>query len=111
MRYKRRNPDIWVWVHIKICKNRSTYYIANAAILKGIAAFFYSTDFYVSADIPVYYNGVLSFRAADFIKSRAFLFLKIVDKPFGSRPRCRSPPSKFQLLPKTNFEILEEKNE
>ena len=70
-------------------------YVHNrAAILKGIAAFFYSTEFYVIALIPLYVNGVFTFHAVFFVNPCDFLFKQNTDKPCFS-PGCRSPPFSF----------------
>ena len=71
---KRHKPppgkrDLYIYMHM-------------AAILdKGIAAFFYSTDFYVSSAISIYCNGVLSFCTGFFVEVWAFLFKPKPDKP------------------------------
>jgi len=77
--------------------NKTIIYIVfnkkNAAVLKGTAAFFDSTDIYVLTPVFGYYDGVLPFDIAVLIKYFISLFRQITDKPHLGRPRCRSPPA------------------
>ena len=43
MKYKRYDPDIWVWVHIQIHIKKGKMQKRIAAVLKGTAAIFLST--------------------------------------------------------------------
>ena len=76
--------------------NRAAYIIKmntkNAAILKGIAAFFYSTDFYELTFISMYINGVQLIYTDDYVVLYVFSFTQTADKPCFS-PGCRSPPN------------------
>jgi hypothetical protein len=79
---------------------KTTYIIGintlNAAILKGIVAFFCSTKLYVFTFITIYINGVLFFITAVYVIKCAFLFRQTSDKP-RIKPRCRSPPFPVRL--------------
>ena len=85
------SPCLWMWINIKQNRNPSKYYIALAAILKGIAAFFISTNLYKCIITITYYNIFLLLYAVYFVITRTILFKKTADKPCFS-PGCRSPP-------------------
>ena len=60
MEHAGRCPNLRIQAHDFLTE----YYIAVAAVLKGIAAIFCSTDFDIIACIIGYYNGVLCFHTA-----------------------------------------------
>ena len=68
------------------------YYIETAAILKGIAAVFYSTEIRISPVAYGHYYIKFQLGADCSINLYLFLFISVVDKPcLGTG--CRSPPS------------------
>jgi RNA polymerase sigma-70 factor (ECF subfamily) len=73
-------------------RNLNKDYIKNAAVPKGIAAFFISTYLDEFSIEPIFPIKIVVFILKDAVKSCGFLLAEKADKPC-CRPRCRSPPS------------------
>lgn len=59
---------------------------------KGIAAFFYSTGFYVSVYIMTHIASIFNLHFPIFVWESIFLSIHEPGKLRSGRPRCRSPP-------------------
>jgi len=80
------------------------YIHTRAVILKGVAAFFYSTDFYDLSDITVCFYGVFPCRVDYIVKPCIFLLFCSIKKKLLSGTGCRSPPFFFFIKKKRREE-------
>jgi len=88
LKHRAARKRFYDTLHIKQNNN----YVVCAAILMGIAAFFYSTKIFTFAHIMAYLAEIFNLHLSVFVRLSVFLSKKIWDKPCCDRPRCRSPP-------------------
>ena len=77
----RERGKILKWEHIKLHIKLHKPLKNKVVTLKGVAAFFVSTNLYIFFVVSNKYYSVLFTRAADSVSTRVFLFLQITDKP------------------------------
>jgi len=83
----------------RLYKNKANSRVQNAGILKGIAAFFYSTKLYELVFVSANSNGLSHSNLLVIRQPSIFLYAATADKPCLDRHRCRSPPAPFVFEP------------